>query len=72
MPSITVRNAPDEVPRALKVRAALHGRSAEVEIRDILGTLLAEIGCRVSLSDEDIATIEQLRDKTPARPMTFE
>ena len=81
MPSITVRNVPDEVHRALKVRAALHGRSAEAEIRDILanavkprgrkklGTLLAEIGRRARLLNEDIATIEQLRDKTPAKPM---
>ena len=81
MPSITIRNIPDEVHRALKVRAALHGRSAEAEILDILanavkplgrkklGALLAEIGRRARLSDEDIVTIEQLRDKTPARPM---
>ncbi|PFW61191.1 plasmid stability protein, partial [Bacillus sp. AFS075960] len=55
MPVITVRNLPDEVHRALRVRAALHGRSTEAEVRDILeqavlsegrvklGTLLAEI-----------------------------
>jgi len=36
MPSITVRNVPDEVHRALRVRAAKHGRSAEAEIREIL------------------------------------
>ncbi len=36
MASITVRNLPDEVHRALRVRAAQHGRSAEAEIRDIL------------------------------------
>lgn len=29
MASITVRNVPDEVHRALRVRAAQHGRSAE-------------------------------------------
>jgi antitoxin FitA len=34
MGSITVRNVPDEVHRAL--RAARHGGSAEAEIRDIL------------------------------------
>ena len=84
MPSITVRNVPDEVHRALKVRAAQHGRSAEAEIRDILanavkprgrkqlGSLLAEIGRRARLSDEEFAIIEQGRDKTPAEPMTFE
>ena len=36
MASITVRNVPDEVHRALRVRAAQHARSAEAEIRDIL------------------------------------
>ncbi|MGG7055855.1 FitA-like ribbon-helix-helix domain-containing protein [Nitrosomonas sp. ANs5] len=84
MPSITVRNVPDEVHRALKVLAAQHGRSAEAEIRDILenavkpkgrkklGSLLAEVGRRAKLTDEDLKTIEQVRDKTPAKPMTFE
>ncbi len=84
MPSITVRNVPDEVHRALKAQAARHGRSAEAEIRNILanavkpsgrqklGTLLTEIGRQACLSDEDITTIEQVRDKAAAKPMTFE
>lgn len=84
MPSITVRNVPDEVHRALRMLAARHGQSAEAEIRDILanavkpqgrkqlGSLLAEIGRQAQLSDEEFAIIEQVRDKTPARPMTFE
>ncbi len=84
MPSITVRNVPDEVHRALRSLAAQHGRSAEAEIRDILanavkpkgrrqlGSLLAEIGHRAKLSDEDLAIIEQVRDKAPAKPTTFE
>lgn len=33
---ITVRNLPDEVHRALRIRAARHGRSTEAEVRDIL------------------------------------
>lgn len=36
MPSLTVRNVPEETHRALRVRAALHGRSAEAEVRAIL------------------------------------
>ena len=36
MATVTVRNLPDEVHRALRVRAATHGRSTEAEIRDIL------------------------------------
>ena len=51
MPSITVRNVPDDVHRALRVRAARHGRSPEAELRDrrpravaepLLGTLRLE------------------------------
>ena len=84
MASITVRNVPDEVHRALRVRAAQHGRSAEAEIRDILeqavkpdgrvklGSLLADIGRRAKLTDEEFAVFEQVRDKTEARPLSFE
>jgi plasmid stability protein len=79
MPVITVRNLPDEVHRALRVRAALHGRSTEAEVRDILeqavlsegrvklGTLLAEIGREAGGVDFDIQ-----RDKTPTDPISFE
>ncbi|MEK9496828.1 Arc family DNA-binding protein [Photorhabdus sp. P32] len=79
MPSITVRNVPDEVHRALRVRAATHGRSAEAEIRFILenavqpagriklGSLLAKIGREAGGVDLEIE-----RDKTPAEPMSFE
>ncbi len=78
MSSITVRNVPEEVHRALRVRAALHGRSTEAEIRSILetavkpegrillGSLLVEIGREVGGADLDIR-----RDKTPAEPMSL-
>ncbi len=84
MASITVRNVPDEVHRALRVLAAQHGRSAEAEIRDILeravkpvervrlGDALAALSRKVGLTDEDIAAIDQARDKAPAEPMIFE
>jgi plasmid stability protein len=36
MPAVTVRNLPEETHRALKLRAAKHGRSTEAEIREIL------------------------------------
>lgn len=83
MPSITVRNVPDEVHRALRVRAAQHGRSAEAEIREILenavqpegrvklGSLLARIGCKINLTDNEFSIFEQNRDKTPAKPVDF-
>jgi len=36
MAMLTVRNLPDEVHRALRVRAARYGRSMEAEVRQIL------------------------------------
>lgn len=36
MSSVTVRNLPEATHRALKQRAAQHGRSTEAEIRHIL------------------------------------
>ena len=84
MPSITVRNVPDEVHRALRLRAARHDRSAAAEIRAILeqtlkpegrvklGSLLVDIGRKIQLSDEDFAVFEQARDKTPVKPPGFE
>lgn len=79
MASVTIRNLPDETHRALRVRAALHGRSTEAEIRAILeqavkpegriklGSLLADIGREVEGVDLDIQ-----RDRTPAEPVRFE
>ena len=81
MPAITVRNLSDETHRALKLRAARHGRSTEAEIRDILeaavrpaqrlrmGDALAALGRRCGLKDQDLAFE---RDKTPAEPISFE
>ncbi|WP_175837017.1 FitA-like ribbon-helix-helix domain-containing protein [Burkholderia anthina] len=79
MPVITVRNLPDEVHRALRIRAAQHGRSTEAEVRDILeqavrhggrprlGTLLAEIGREAGGID-----FEGQRGTAPTDPMSFE
>jgi plasmid stability protein len=85
MPSITIRNVPDEVHRAIRVRAAMHGRSAEAEIRSILeqaanpegrlklGALLTSIAREAGgLTDAEVEHVNQLRDKTPAEPMRFE
>ena len=85
MAVVTVRNLPDAVHRALRVRAAHHGRSTEAEIRDILetvalppervklGSMLASIARDAGgMTDAEVAHINQLRDKTPAEPMRFE
>ncbi len=42
MSQLIVRNVSEETVRALKRRAARHGRSAEAEHREILRTVLAE------------------------------
>lgn len=79
MPAITVRNVPEETHRALKLRAARHGRSTEAEIRDILehavrpetrvkiGSELAAFGRRFGGLDLDTP-----RDQAPAEPADFE
>jgi plasmid stability protein len=84
MAMLTVRNITDEVHRALRVRAAQRGHSMEAEVREILesavspkgrvklGSLLADLGKRAKLSDEDFAVFEQVRSKAPARPVNFE
>ena len=41
MASVTVRNLPEATHRALKLRAAQHGRNTEAEIRSILETAVA-------------------------------
>jgi plasmid stability protein len=79
MAAITIRNVSEEVHRALRVRAAMHGRSTEAEIRDILenavkpggrirlGSLLAEIGREAGGFELEIE-----RDQTPSEPLSFE
>lgn len=79
MSSITVRNLPEETHRALRVRAAMAGRSTEAEVRAILesvarpecriklGSLLADIGHQAGGIELDIE-----RDRTPAEPLSFE
>ena len=84
MAILTVRNVPDDVQRALRVRAAQHGRSTEAEVREILaavvkpekrvrvGEALAAIGRKIGLTNEDFAVFESVRDKTPAKPLSFD
>jgi plasmid stability protein len=78
MPAVTVRNLPEETHRALKRRAAEHGRSTEAEIRAILedavrpktrvkiGSELAAFGQRFGGLD-----IEVGRDQNPPEPADF-
>ena len=80
---LTVRNVPDEVHRALRVRAALRGRSTEAEVRAILeetvlpegrvglGSLLTAVGRRAKLTDDESAGFAQ-RDSAPGLPLDLE
>lgn len=82
MASVTVRNLPDEVHRAIRARAASHGWSAEAEIRDILekavkpadrlrmGDALAKIGQDAGLTDDDADRLGKKRE--PAAPLSFD
>ena len=84
MAILTVRNVPDDVHRALRVRAAQHGRSTEAEVREILaaavkpssrvrvGDALAAIGRKIGLTNEDFAVFENVRDRTLAKPLSFD
>lgn len=84
MAMLTVRNLPDDVHRALRMQAALHGHSTEAEVREILATAvkpetrvrlgdaLAELGRQIGLTNEDFEVFNQVRDKTPAQPLSFE
>lgn len=88
MPAVTIRNLPEEVHRALKVRAALQGRSTEAEMRAILeaavrpggrlrlGTALSEASRELGLTNADIEalerSLEEVQDRRPAEPMGFE
>ena len=84
MAMLTVRNLPDEVHRALRVRAAQHGHSTEAEVREILasvvkpetrlrvGDALEALGRTIGLTNEDFEIFDQGRDRTPAEPLKFE
>lgn len=84
MTILTVRNVPDEVHRVLRMLAARHGRSTEAEVRAILadavkpdervrmGDALAAIGRKIGLTNEDPEVFEHVRDKTPAKPLSFD
>ena len=84
MAMLTVRNLPDDVHRALRMQAALHGRSTEAEVREILaiavkpearvrlGEALAALSRDIGLTNEDFEVFGRVRDRAPALPPGFE
>jgi antitoxin FitA len=79
MATVTVRNLPEEVHRALRIQAAKHGRSTEAEIREILAQSTRREG-RVLVGTELRQYAEQIggaelaiqRDAAPLQPASFE
>jgi len=78
MATMTIRNLPDDIHRALRVRAAINERSAEAEVRAILDSVLnppqreqnlvealREFGQIARFTPEEMKLFE--RDKTPPR-----
>ncbi|MGA2888522.1 MAG: plasmid stability protein [Terracidiphilus sp.] len=79
MPAVTVRNLPDAVHRALKLRAAHNARSTEAEIRVILEEAVApktriKIGSELAAFGQHFGEInlDLHRDQTPSEPAVFE
>ncbi|MEQ8403524.1 MAG: plasmid stabilization protein [Oceanicaulis sp.] len=83
MGAVTIRNLPDEVRRALKVRAAKNNRSAEAEMRAILeaavkpaervriGSALSALSREAGLTNSDIESLAPARDPGPAEPLAL-
>ena len=79
MPVVTVRNLPEETHRALKLRAAQHGRSTEAEIREILEDVVRpktrlKIGSELAAWGQGVAGLDLdiRRDQTPTDPAEFD
>ncbi len=79
MATVTVRNLPDEVHRAIRVRAAQRGRSTEAEIRDILAQSVhpdgrLRIGTELRRYAEQFGGVELdvRRNPAPIEPASFE
>jgi len=79
MAAIVIRNLSSETHRALKARAARHGRSTEAEVRAILDetvrpTSRVKLGAVLAALAEPFRglDLEISRDKTPAVPIPLE
>lgn len=82
--SLTIRNVPDVVHRALKQQAARNGRSLDAEVRAILasavrpetrirlGDALSALSRQIGLTNADFDALERVRDRTPAVSMGFD
>lgn len=77
MSSVTIRNLSDATHRALKQRAAQHGRSTEAEIRHILDSAVRPklaLGSALAAIGQSLGGVPELdfqRDTTPVEPADF-
>lgn len=79
MAAITIRNLSDETHRAIRLRAAEHGRSTEAEVRAILDEAVRPTH-RLKMGSALVALFRPLggvdldieRDATPPEPARFE
>ena len=87
MAQVLVRNLPDQVHRALRMRAASHGRSTAAEVRDILSAAVlpqqpeanepVKLGTFLSqspfkMTEEEFAIFESAQVSSPARAASFD
>ena len=79
MAVVTVRKLPDETHRALRVRAAQHGRSTEAEIREILEQAVrppkrVKLGSELAVFGKRFEGLEfnPVRDRSPLERAPFE
>jgi plasmid stability protein len=79
MRAITIRNLPEGTHRALKVRAAQHGRSTEAEVRAILDAAVhpekrLKLGSELAAFGKQFGgvTLEVAREVAATEAATFE
>ena len=71
--AVTIRGIPEEVHRAIRVRAEMREiltNAVKPKDRVKLGDLLADIGKEVKLSNEEMVVFE--RNKSPASSVSFD
>jgi len=84
MHCLTINNVSDRAWQTISERARQHGRAIEEEVRGMLervgeeaqqdvklGTLLADIGREIQLTDEEVEIFNTIRSKEPARYVDF-
>jgi antitoxin FitA len=81
--AVTIRSLPDEIHRAIKVRAEKHNRSAEAEMRAILeaavrpenrlrlGTAISNMSREIGLTGEDVEALNEACTNSSAEPLLF-